>query len=300
MIRFEHPSLGEYRARTAEPGRLEGGRRVTEGARRTGTPERPLVTIVTAVRNSDRFLAEAIDSVIEQSYPNVEYVVADGGSTDGTLDILRSYGDRIDYWISERDRSMFDGMNRAVALASGELVKIHGADDVVPRDSAALAVEAWTAKGRSASCVIRSDMDIIDEDGRVIERAGLAQAQRFMPPVLHPTWWVPLALYERIGLYDPNAVVSSDNEMYFHLLEQGVEFVHLETPLAAFRSGGTSSTFAGLRDTFAINHRYLGLNAATYVAAVHTLRRSARFAVEQTLGGRRSTALRRAIKNLWR
>lgn len=258
------------------------------------------MTVVTAVRNSDTFLAEAIDSVLEQSYPNVEYVIVDGASTDGTLDIIQSYGDRIDYWVSERDRSMFDGMNRGLAFASGELLKIHGADDRMPRDSAALAVERWLRAGRPRDAVVRSDMDLVSLEGELLQRATLADAPPYLPPVLHPTWYVPTALYDHVGLYDPRMVVSSDYEMYFYLLERGVEFLHADGPLAQFRSGGTSSTFAGFGDTFAINREYQGLRAAAYVAGLQVVRGSTRFALEQALGSRRTAALRRVVKNIWK
>jgi len=111
-------------------GALRGGRRLA-GARRTGTPGQPLITVITVTLNARKDLENAIRSVATQSYPNVEYVVVDGGSTDGTIDVLRAHERDIDYWVSEEDRGVYDAMNKAVRLASGDWILFLGADDVL-------------------------------------------------------------------------------------------------------------------------------------------------------------------------
>jgi len=78
----------------------------------------PLISIITVVYNGEKYLEETIQSVINQTYPNVEYIIVDGGSTDGTLDIIKKYEDRIDYWLSERDKGIYDAMNKGWSLIS--------------------------------------------------------------------------------------------------------------------------------------------------------------------------------------
>src|SRR6266542_5471148 len=97
--------------------KAEGGRRL-HGARKASRPGLPLVSVITVVFNRARHIEETIRAVLAQSYPNVEYIVIDGGSTDGTIEIIRRYDDRIDYWISERDAGVYDAMNKAVSLVS--------------------------------------------------------------------------------------------------------------------------------------------------------------------------------------
>ncbi|MEM2146212.1 MAG: glycosyltransferase family 2 protein [Candidatus Jordarchaeaceae archaeon] len=110
--------------------RIEGGIRL-RGIFKKSNPKKPLITIVTVTYNAKEFLERSIRSVLEQSYDNVEYIVVDGGSTDGTLDIIKRYDDYIDYWVSEKDRGIYDAMNKGTRVASGDWIYFLGADDVL-------------------------------------------------------------------------------------------------------------------------------------------------------------------------
>jgi glycosyltransferase involved in cell wall biosynthesis len=91
----------------------------------------PLITIVTVVLNGEEYLEQAIRSVINQPYEHLEYIVIDGGSSDGTLDIIRRYEEQINYWVSEPDEGIYDAMNKGWAASHGEYVYYLGADDVL-------------------------------------------------------------------------------------------------------------------------------------------------------------------------
>jgi len=112
----------------------EGGLR-TKGFFKTSTPDKPLITIITVVFNGETHLEETIQSVINQTYDNVECIIIDGGSTDTTLDIITKYEDQIDYWISEKDNDIYDAMNKGLMLAMGDIVGIINADDWYERES---------------------------------------------------------------------------------------------------------------------------------------------------------------------
>jgi len=106
----------------------------TCGGKRFSAPmsrDCPLVTVVTVVFNGEKDLESTILSVLNQSYRNVEYIIIDGGSTDGTLDILRRYDDSIDYWVSEPDHGIYDAMNKALPLARGKWIYFLGSDDTL-------------------------------------------------------------------------------------------------------------------------------------------------------------------------
>jgi glycosyltransferase involved in cell wall biosynthesis len=106
----------------------EGGKRC-RGILKKRADEKPLVSIITAVYNGRATMEETIKSVISQDYPNFEYLVIDGGSTDGTVDILKKYDASIDYWVSEPDKGIYHALNKGIDLARGEWIYFLGADD---------------------------------------------------------------------------------------------------------------------------------------------------------------------------
>ena len=110
----------------------EGGLR-TKGYFKKSYKNKPLISIITVVFNGEKYLEETILSVINQSYDNVEYIIIDGGSTDGTVDIIKKYEDRIDYWVSERDGGIYDAMNKGIKLATHNsyLMWINAGDGLV-------------------------------------------------------------------------------------------------------------------------------------------------------------------------
>ncbi len=89
----------------------------------------PKVSIVTVVFNGEKLLEETIQSVINQTYDNVEYIIIDGGSTDGTLDIIKKYEDKIDYWVSEKDNGIYDAMNKGIKVFRGDYINFLNAGD---------------------------------------------------------------------------------------------------------------------------------------------------------------------------
>ena len=106
----------------------EGGLRTKEYFKKS-YDDRPLVSIVTVVFNGEKYLKETIQSVINQSYDNVEYIIIDGGSTDETLNIIKKYEDKIDYWVSEQDEGMYDALRKGFSLCNGEVMAYINADD---------------------------------------------------------------------------------------------------------------------------------------------------------------------------
>jgi glycosyltransferase involved in cell wall biosynthesis len=106
----------------------EGGLR-TQGYFKTSLEGKPLITVVTVVFNGEKFLEETILNIINQSYDNMEYIIVDGGSDDGTVEIIRQYEDSIDYWVSEKDKGIYDAMNKGLSSASGDWINFMNAGD---------------------------------------------------------------------------------------------------------------------------------------------------------------------------
>lgn len=121
------PTADEPASNNDRP-KSQGGRRTTQNATE-GRRNPPLISVVTVVYNGVAALRSTIDSVLEQQQVSLEYVVIDGGSTDGTLDLLRDYDSHLEYWISERDKGIYSAMNKALALCTGEYVHFLNAGD---------------------------------------------------------------------------------------------------------------------------------------------------------------------------
>lgn len=127
----------------------------------------PLVSIITPVYNSSRFIQQCIESVLAQDYPQVEHIIQDGGSTDGTVDILRSYTGQVD-WLSEADTGQSDGLNRALQRCRGEIIGVLNADDEYLSHAVSWAVESLAKFPEMA--VIYGDQDDVDQNGVVLHK----------------------------------------------------------------------------------------------------------------------------------
>ena len=117
-------TINDYLNHSPNPDRKSGERTWHQSSR-----EFPLVSVCTLVRNGEKTLAQTIDSVKCQTYPNIEYIIIDGASTDGTLEIIDQHSDHISYWVSEKDLGAVDGANKAISYAQGEFIFFISSDD---------------------------------------------------------------------------------------------------------------------------------------------------------------------------
>jgi glycosyltransferase involved in cell wall biosynthesis len=219
---------------------MEGGAR-TRGQMAASIPGRPLVSIVTVVYNGSATLERTIGSVLGQTWPNIEYIIVDGGSTDGTIDLIRKYDDRLAYWTSGRDKGIYDAMNKGVALCRGEWVALINADDWYEPDTVQDVMRV--ARENPAAQVIHGDIWMRYPNGQ----RGLKKARmsgfllKYWEMVLnHPSFFVRRGFYEGRP-FDASLKVSADHKWTYEAWRDAAKhFVHIPRPLANFTVGGAS------------------------------------------------------------
>lgn len=223
----------------------EGGKR-TRNVLKMSQPDKPLISVVTVVFNGAATLQDAIRSVLQQTYDNMEYIVIDGGSTDGTLEILHSHDAQIDYWLSESDAGIYDAMNKGIALASGDVIGFINADDFYASPNVLAKVAGIFADQDVDACY--GDLCYVNQsETSAIVRYWQSSAFRpgafetgWCPP--HPTFFVRREVYERCGGFDLSYRIAADVELMMRFLEvRNVRVRYLPEVLVKMRMGGTTN-----------------------------------------------------------
>lgn len=235
----------------------------------------PRVTIVTVVYNCCQHLEAAIDSVRKQTYPNIEYLVIDGGSTDGTLDLILSNQDIITDWVSEPDEGIYDAMNKGIALATGTYIGLLNADDLLLPYGVQKAVDALEALGQPGyTC---GAVELIDEAGR---KVGISVPfpepqrlkRRFLEmPCPHLGVFVHRDLYEKWGVFDTSLRLRADYDLMLRFIAHDVSCVRIDEPLGKFRKGGVSGGMETWLETFVVHKKNgcpLGYSAYVFVRSI--------------------------------
>jgi hypothetical protein len=206
--------------------RTEGGRR-TRGLPPQRVEHKPLISIVTVVLDGERYLEQAIQSVVSQSYQSIEYIVVDGGSRDGTINVIKRYEARIDYWVSEPDKGIYDAMNKGWAVSTGDYVYYLGADDVL----LSLPISALTRAHTQGLDIVFGDVRL--SNGRQFKSCyGL---QLLLSNTLHHQ-----GLFLRRKMFDTSPFreeyrVFSDFDLNQRLYKQGKRALPAQETIAMFR-----------------------------------------------------------------
>ncbi len=206
----------------------------------------PLVSIVTPSYNQAQFLRETMHSVLSQDYPNIEYIVIDGGSSDGSPDIILEYTDRLAYWVSEPDQGQADALQRGFARASGEIIAFLNSDDVYLPGAVGTAVEALEADPGLA--LIHGDSIYVDASGQEIGRKiGLGGdfLGHFLDqfnPISQPSTFLRKRAYDVAGGIDPTLHLAMDYDLWCRIGLRGMRMEHLAVDLSLFRLHDESKT----------------------------------------------------------
>jgi len=189
------------------------------GLRRAGLfkedhKDQVLVSVLTVVYNGASCLKRTIESVLSQDHPNVEYIVVDGGSTDGTLDVIKSYEDAIDLWISEKDKGLYDALNKGIQLARGKYITHVHADDYYSDATSITRIMAQvTDEPVVYGQVVRNVAGTEKVDGAEFNR----DKELFSMKVPHPAFFVRRDVYLDIDPYSMEYRLAADYDMVLRL-----------------------------------------------------------------------------------
>ena len=220
--------------------KLEGGLRAKGLFNKKSEPDKPLVSVITVVKNGKKYLEETIQSVVNQTYDNIEYIAIDGGSTDGTLDIIKKYEDKIAYWVSERDEGISDALNKGIKLSSGEIIGLIHSDDYYASEDVIQSIVNEFNKYQDIKAIY-GIIDLVErESGRLELRwrkdcsPNEIRKRMYIP---HPTLFCKKEVYEDIGYFRKDLKYAMDREWAIRLVKYTRPYF-LNKRIAVMRRGG--------------------------------------------------------------
>lgn len=211
----------------------EGGLR-TKDYWKKNYEDKPLISIVTVVYNGEKYLEETIQSVLNQTYDNIEYIIIDGCSTDGTIDIIKKYEEKIDYWVSERDRGIYDAMNKGILLASGEWINFMNAGDTIYTKNT-LALIPFINIKKSKASIIYSDTYFFSNKSNSIRINNHKKLDLNHQSILYKR-----SLHQQYGNYVTGKKISISDYIFFNSIKDET-FYKLDEILARYNIEGVSS-----------------------------------------------------------
>jgi glycosyltransferase involved in cell wall biosynthesis len=206
------------------------------------------ISIITVVFNNKETIKSAIDSVLSQTYKNIEYIIIDGASDDGTLEVVQSYGDKISKFVSEKDKGIYDAMNKGINLATGGIVGILNSDDFyIDEKVIEKVIKEFEEK----------DVDSVYADLVFVRPENLDKTVRYydsskfnlsrfaygwMPA--HPTFFVKREAYEKYGVFRTDLKIAADFDILVRFLfNHKISYSYIQEVLVKMRIGGVSTSF---------------------------------------------------------
>ena len=199
------------------------------------------VSIITICLNEEKAIPLSIESVLKQDYANLEYIIIDGGSTDGTADIVRSYESKLAWWCSEPDEGIYDAMNKGIKRSSGDYILfLNGGDVLADRE----VLSRIFSVNRSAD-ILYGDLYKESRARKYLcDMSGFTMSPRYLfdHTLYHQASLIKRSLFERVGYYDVSYRISGDLEFFKRaIVKHGATAEYLGFPVAVFNVDGISS-----------------------------------------------------------
>jgi glycosyltransferase involved in cell wall biosynthesis len=209
---------------------------------------KPQITIITASYNSERTIERTIASVLNQTYPNIEYIIVDGASRDRTMEIVDKYSDRIDRIISEPDEGIYDAFNKGVKAAMGELILFLNSDDYLYAEDVIAKVANKYIECGPETRAVYGKIFVVDEEKGLVRFQGMEMGLKDvkegrMPP--HPAFFARRDLFEELGYFDASYRIAGDYDFIAKLFKKYEKHTYfLDEIITVFTTGGISVNLA--------------------------------------------------------
>jgi glycosyltransferase involved in cell wall biosynthesis len=209
------------------------------------------VSIITVVWNNKETIKDTIDSILSQTYKNIEYIIIDGSSTDGTIEVVQSYGDKITKFVSEKDKGLYDAMNKGITLASGDIVGMLNSDDFYIDEFVIERVVREFEEKQSDS--IYADLVYVKPENldKVVRYYDSSSCEprnfKYALYPAHPTFFVKKWVYEKYGLFKTDYKIGADFDIMARFLyTHRISYSYIKEPLIKMRVGGVSTSFSSI------------------------------------------------------
>lgn len=217
---------------------IEGGGRLN-GITKSHNKFTPLVSIIIPVFNGQNHIKQALESVIQQTYSNFEIIVVDAQSTDNTLELIKSFGNNIDYWISEPDRGIYSGFNKGISLAKGEIISFIGIDDWYNPKTIQNVVDAY--KDDPDAYLFFGATNIIVNENLVRVIPPFRNRPFWLTmPVIHTSCFYNKKSFKKFGTFNEEYSIAADYLIIMKIFKSSVKIKQINNILSNFRRGGVS------------------------------------------------------------
>lgn len=197
-----------------------------------------VVTVVTVAFNAKEDLEKTIKSVRDQSYEKIEYIIIDGGSEDGTVELITQYADSVTYWVSEPDEGIYHAMNKAIDAASGAWINFMNAGDTFADTDV---VEHFVRLAQPDSDICYGSRYVQEGDKRVLDKAAELESFYYDMPFGHQAAFVRCTVLRQYR-FDLSYTLSADYDFFIRCYRDGCRFQNLDFPVCVFQAGGLSTT----------------------------------------------------------
>lgn len=224
-----------------------------------------LFSVITVCYNSEKTIERTIESVLSQTEQDYEYLIIDGGSTDSTMEIVKSYEDKFQgklSYISEPDKGLYDAMNKGIKKASGEIIGIVNSDDYYEPDTLEKVKASY--KGYPYSFLFGLVRSVREGKEVMVYSKHPAFIEEDM--IAHPACFITKAIYDKFGGYSLEYPYSADYEFMLRIKDaEEIQYIELYDILTNFSQGGVSTTVVGYRDTMRLLYQYQLISKKHYV-----------------------------------